>query len=51
MFKTHNYYMDLNTNLYVIKFSISLTNFPLLIDVIQKLWEISKKIDDMILDH
>ena len=35
----------------VIKVSISLTNFPISVNVVQKLWEISKKIDDMILDH
>jgi len=35
----------------VIKVSISLTNFPLSVNVIQKLWEISKKIDNMTLDH
>jgi len=35
----------------LIKVSISLTNFPLSVNAIQKLWEISEKIDDMILDH
>jgi len=35
----------------VIEVSISLTTFPLSVNVIQKLWEISKKIDNMTLDH
>jgi len=35
----------------VIKFSTSLINFPLLVNAIQKLWEISKKIDDITLDR
>jgi len=35
----------------LIKASISLSNFPLSVNVIQKLWEISEKIDDMTLDR
>jgi len=35
----------------VIKVSISLTDFPLSINVVQELDEISKKIDNMIFDH
>ena len=35
----------------LIKASISLSNFPLSVNVIQKLWEISEKIDDMTLNR
>ena len=35
----------------VIKFSSSLINFPLLVNAIQELWEMSKKIDDITFDH
>jgi len=35
----------------IIKFSSSLINFPLLVNAIQKLWEMSKKIDDITFDH
>lgn len=35
----------------IIKFSFSLINFPLLVNAIQKLWKMSKKIDNITFDH